>query len=153
MKVQGTHIFRASQETLWALLMDPVSMARCIPGCERLEEKGKDRYEATLKVGVGSVKGTYKGRVELSDKDPPRAYRLTVEGSGAPGFVRGEARLTLEGRGEETALSLDAEAQVGGLVAGVGQRMLGGVAKLLMNQFFHQVEKELKGMGREASRL
>lgn len=153
MKVQGTHTFRAPQQALWDLLMDPAAMARCIPGCEGLEEKGKDRYEATLKVGVGSVKGTYRGKVELSEKEPPRAYRLTVEGSGAPGFVRGQAQIRLEARGEETALALEAEAQVGGLVAGVGQRMMGGVAKLLMNQFFQKVEEELKRSRREASRL
>jgi carbon monoxide dehydrogenase subunit G len=118
-------------------MLDPDALRECVPGCESLEPSGPDEYQANLKVGVAAIRGSYKGKVSIVEKQEPNSYRLRVEGSGGPGFVRGEALITLEPDGEATTVVVDADGQVGGTVAGVGQRMLGGVAKMLMDQFFN----------------
>ena len=89
-----------------------------------------------MKVGVAAIKGTYKGKVAIVEKEPPTEYTLQVEGSGGPGFVKGTAKIILEAEGEGTRVNVEGDGQVGGMLAGVGQRMLPGVAKMLMNQFF-----------------
>lgn len=136
MKVEGTYTFPAPPEQVWTLLMDPENLRGCIPGAESLTETGPDHWDATLKVGVGSIRGTYKSTIAITEKDEPRSYTLQVEGSGGPGFVKGTAHITLQPEGEQTRVLVDGDGQVGGTVAGVGQRMIGGVAKMLMNQFF-----------------
>jgi uncharacterized protein len=136
MKVEGTYSFPAPPQKVWDLLLNPDSLKSCIPGCESLTVAGPDRWDATMKVGVAAVRGTYKGKVAIVDKQEPNTYTLQVEGSGGPGFVKGSARVTLSPEGESTRVSVDGDGQVGGPVAGVGQRMLGGVAKMLLNQFF-----------------
>jgi carbon monoxide dehydrogenase subunit G len=95
---------------------------------------------------VAAVKGTFEGKVRLSDKQPPDTYRMAVEGSGAPGFVRGEAVMTLsDGDGGGTRIAYTADVQVGGLIAGVGQRMLGGVTRMMADQFFTRLPAILSG--------
>jgi carbon monoxide dehydrogenase subunit G len=136
MKVEGTYSFPAPPQKVWDLLLNPESLKSCIPGCESLTVAGPDRWDATMKVGVAAVRGTYKGKVAIVDKQEPSTYTLQVEGSGGPGFVKGSARVTLTPEGEGTRVGVDGDGQVGGPVAGVGQRMLGGVAKMLLNQFF-----------------
>ena len=89
-----------------------------------------------MKVGVAAIKGTYKGKVAIVEKQPPTEYTLQVEGRGGPGFVKGTAKITLSAEGDGTAVKVEGDGQVGGMLAGVGQRMLPGVAKMLMNQFF-----------------
>ncbi len=118
-------------------MLDPESLKQCVPGCESLEATDADQYQVTLKVGVAAIRGTYKGKIAIVDKVEPSSYRLRVEGKGGPGFVRGDASITLEEDGGETRVMVDADGNVGGTVAGVGQRMLGGVAKMLMDQFFN----------------
>ena len=136
MKVEGAYTFPGSPQQVWDLLLDPESLRTCIPGVESLTETGPDHWDAVMKVGVAAIKGTYKGRVAIVDKDAPTAYTLQVEGSGGPGFVKGTAKITLAADGESTSVKVDGDGQVGGMLAGVGQRMLPGVAKMLMNQFF-----------------
>lgn len=143
MKLDGNYTFNAPAERVWALLLSPDALKSCVPGCEKLEQVGEDSYNATLKVGVASIRGTYNGKVRITDKNEPHSYTLHVEGSGGPGFVRGEAKISLQPNGEATLVSVNADGQVGGTVAGVGQRMLGGVAKMLMNQFFDCMSKQL----------
>lgn len=136
MKVEGSYAFPAPPQQVWDLLLDPESLRSCIPGCETINETGPDQFEATLKVGVASIRGTYKSKIAIAEKDEPNAYTLRVEGTGGQGFVKGTARISLTPEGEDTRVKVDADGQVGGMIAGVGQRMLGGVAKMLMNQFF-----------------
>jgi carbon monoxide dehydrogenase subunit G len=136
MKVVGAYTFPGSATEVWALLLDPEALRACIPGAESLVETGPDQYDAVLKVGVAAIRGTYKGKVAIVDKDEPTGYTLAVEGSGGPGFVKGIAKITLAENGSSTDVSVDGDGQVGGMIAGVGQRMLPGVAKMLMNQFF-----------------
>jgi carbon monoxide dehydrogenase subunit G len=136
MKVEGVYTFPGPPQQVWELLLSADSLRACIPGAESLTETGPDHWDAVLRVGVAAIKGTYKGKVAIVDKDPPNAYTLEVEGSGGPGFVKGTARISLEPDGSGTRVKVEGDGQVGGMLAGVGQRMLPGVAKMLMNQFF-----------------
>jgi uncharacterized protein len=142
-KVTGNHSLPVPRERVWEALQDPAVLARTIPGCEALEVTGPDAYSATVTAGVASVKGTYRGSVQLLDKQAPAAYRLTAEGAGAPGTIRADALVRLEEDDEGTTISYDAEAVVGGMIGGVGQRMLAGVAKRTAGEFFAAVEREL----------
>lgn len=140
MKVEGSHPFPIAPQGLWDILSDPAALARAIPGCEGLRPTGPDEFEATLRIGVAAVRGTYVGKVRIADKAPPSHYRLLAEGSGTPGFVKGNALIRLEPDGAGTRMVVSGEAEVGGLIAGVGQRMLGGVAKMMLDQFFKGIE-------------
>jgi len=145
MKIDAKHTFTIDKQRLWDLLMDPDFIKKSMPGCEELRAVEPDKYEAVMKVGVGSVKGTYKGKIEISEKDPASSYKLGAEGSGAAGFVKGGAviRLTEESEGK-ILMHLQGEAQVGGPVARVGQRLLDAVSKWMVNEFFKQIEKPIK---------
>lgn len=136
MKVEGAYSFPGQPQKVWDLLLDPESLRACIPGVETLTETSPDHWDAVMRVGVAAIKGTYKGKVAIVDKQEPNSYTLEVEGSGGPGFVKGTARISLQPDGDNTRVSVDGDGQVGGMLAGVGQRMLPGVAKMLMNQFF-----------------
>ena len=143
MKMHGNHTLDAPREKVWAFLMDPDAIARVMPGCEQLEEVAPDTYKATLKLGIAAVKGTYQGSVQLLDKTSPSHYRMVIDGSGTTGFVRGEATIDLQEQDGKTFLTYDADTQVGGLIANVGQRMISGVAKLLVNQSLKKLDEEL----------
>jgi carbon monoxide dehydrogenase subunit G len=142
-KMHGTHILEAPRQKVWAFLMTPESIAKVMPGCERLEEVRPDHYEATLKLGIAAVKGTYTGSVQLLDKTPPSRYRMLIDGSGTPGFIKGEATIDLEEQDGKTILTYDADTQVGGLIANVGQRMINGVAKLIISQSLKKLSEEM----------
>jgi carbon monoxide dehydrogenase subunit G len=142
-KISGQYTLDALQEKVWAFLMNPEAIAKVMPGCEQLEEVAPDTYKATLKLGIAAVKGTYTGSVQLLDKTSPTHYRMLIDGSGTPGFVKGEATVDLAEQDGKTALSYDADVQVGGLIANVGQRMIGGVAKLIINQSLKKLAEEL----------
>lgn len=143
MTLDGTHLFSAPRERVWAVFTDPAVLARATPGCERLDPIGPDEFAASLSVGVAAVKGVYQGRLTITDKSPPEGYTLLVEGSGRPGFVKGEGRLTLTEEDGGTRVTIRGEAQVGGLIAAVGQRLLGAASRMLMEQFFSALEAEI----------
>jgi uncharacterized protein len=136
MKLEGAYDVPAPRQKVWDAFQDPEQLKQAIPGCEKLEAIGPDEYKATMKVGVGGVKGTFEGKVRLSDKKPPESYKMAVEGAGGPGFIRGETVITLTENGSGTKVSYTADLQVGGLIASVGQRMLGGVSKMMADKFF-----------------
>lgn len=143
MKIEGSYSFKAPREKVWETLLDPKIIAQSMPGCESLVPMGSDQYEATMKIGIAAVKGTYKGKVAIKDKRPPAHYVLSGEGSGGPGFMQGDMAVDLEEKDGQTLLKYSADAKVGGLIAGVGQRMLGGVAKMMVDQFFKKMESFL----------
>jgi carbon monoxide dehydrogenase subunit G len=143
MKIEGTQDIPASQDKVWAAFLDPNTLAKAIPGCEGLEEIGPGEYKAVMKIGVAAIKGTFEGRVRLMDLEAPNRYRMAVEGKGGPGFVRGEAKMSLAPSDGGTRVSYDADVQVGGLIASVGQRMLGGVSKMMLDQFFSRMTELL----------
>ncbi len=140
MKFEGNYTFKASREKVWQVLLDPKILAQCMPGCEDLKEIGPDQYEASVKVGIAAVKGTYKAKISIKDKQPPSHYVLSGQGSGGPGFMQGDVVIDLEEKGGETQLKYSTDAKVGGLIAGVGQRMIGGLAKMMRDQFFKKME-------------
>jgi carbon monoxide dehydrogenase subunit G len=142
-KIEGSADVPAPREKVWAAFLDPDVLARALPGCEKLEAVGPNEYKATLKVGVAAIKGTFEGKVKLSELEPPNRYRMAVEGSGGPGFVRGDAGMRLSDVDGGTRVSYDADVQVGGLIASVGQRMLGGVTKMMLDQFFSRMTELL----------
>jgi uncharacterized protein len=144
MKLEGAHDVPAPRQKVWEAFLDPARLRQAIPGCEKLEALGNDEYKATMKVGVAAVKGTFEGKVRLMDKNPPDKYRMAVEGSGGPGFVRGETAITLSDIPGGTKVSYSADVQIGGLIAGVGQRMLGGVSKMMADQFFNKMGQLLQ---------
>lgn len=148
MKLSGTATLHASPDKVWETLNDPAVLARVIPGCERLEEIGADAYRVTATVGVASIKGTYQGEVAMVDPDPPRSCTLKGSGGGIPGTMSGECRVRLEGRDGVTNVSYDAEGIVGGVIAGVGQRVLTAVGKKMAAQFFQAIDDELTGKAR-----
>jgi carbon monoxide dehydrogenase subunit G len=145
-KVSGTATLQATPEQVWTALNDPAVLVRTIPGCEQLETMGQDRYRMTVTAGVASIKGSYLGDVELADHVPPSAFTLRASGAGAPGTVSADVKVTLADQADGTTLlSYDADAVVGGTIGGVGQRVLGGVARKLAGEFFQAVNLELTG--------
>lgn len=144
MKLEGSHDIPAPRQKVWSAFLDPELLRQAIPGCEKLEPLGNDEFKATMKIGVAAVKGTFEGKVKITDKTPPTSYRLAVEGSGGPGFVRGETLITLSDIDGGTRVTYSADVQIGGLIAGVGQRMLGGVSKMLADQFFGRMSELLQ---------
>lgn len=143
MKIEGSADIPAPRDKVWAAFLDPEILAQALPGCEKLEAIGPNEYKATMKIGVAAIKGTFEGKVKLSDLEPPNRYRMAVEGSGGPGFVRGAAGMQLSDVDGGTKVSYDADVQVGGLIASVGQRMLGGVTKMMLDQFFTKMTELL----------
>jgi len=145
MDVSASYKFAAPPATVWNLLIDPEVVGTCLPGCERLEAIGEDRYRAELMLAVASVSGQYSGTVAILDKRPPHSYRLVVEGSGKPGFVKGEVVIELVGQPDETTtVHVKGEGQVGGLIARVGQRLLGSVSKMMMDRFFACLQQKVE---------
>ena len=146
MKIAGTAVLHAPADRVWAALNDPAVLVRTIPGCSALEPNGPDSYRMTVTAGVASIKGVYSGEVALHDQQPPGSFRLRASGAGAPGTVRADVLVRLEdGPDGTTSLSYDADAVVGGMVGGVGQRMLTGVAKKTAGEFFKAVDGVLAG--------
>lgn len=143
MKIEGSTDIPAPRERVWKAFLDPATLAQAIPGCEKLEVAGEGEFRAIMKVGVAAIKGTFEGKVRLSDLEPPNRYRMAVEGTGSPGFVRGEASMKLSDTEGGTRVAYSADVQVGGLIASVGQRMLGGVSKMMLDQFFGRMTEIL----------
>ena len=136
MEIRNTYKFAAPPQAVWMLLMDPEAIKACVPGCRELRPTGDDRYEAEMTVGVAAVSGTFAATIALSEKKPPESYHLTVDASGKPGFARGSAFIVLKGTAEGTDVDVTAKAEVGGLIARVGQRLIDGVARMTMDRFF-----------------
>ncbi len=143
MKLEGTHTISAPRELVWQKLLDPQVLARSLPGCEKIEPNSDGSFHAELKVGIAAVKGTYHGRIEILDPVPPERYRMKVEGQGIGGFLRGEGNLTLTESASGTLISYSGEAQVGGVIASVGQRLILMAAKQIVSQFFEAFAKQV----------
>ncbi len=143
MRIAGSYTIAAPRTDVWEALQDPAVLARTLPGCEQLEVVGPDHYRATICAGVASIKGTYKGEVELAEKQEPERYVMKASGAGGPGTIQADATVELHEDGGGTRVEYDADAVVGGMIGGVGQRMLVGVAKKTAGEFFAAVEREL----------
>jgi carbon monoxide dehydrogenase subunit G len=152
MKLNGTQTFSASRQKVWEFLTDPQRLARCMPGCEKLETVGENEFSGVINVGIAAVKGVYNGKVKLDEMQSPIHYKMLLDGKGKQGFIKGTGTLDLEEQGGQTLLTYSGDVQVGGPLASVGQRMIDGAAKMMIGQFFAAMEAELKAMPGEEVR-
>ncbi|TMR16499.1 carbon monoxide dehydrogenase subunit G [Nonomuraea turkmeniaca] len=144
MKVAGSAVIGVQRDQVWAALQDPAVLVRTIPGCERLEAVAVNTYKMTVNAGVASIKGVYQGEVALADPLAPESFTLKARGQGAPGTVDATVQLRLSEIDGGTRVDYDADAVIGGMIGGVGQRMLGSVAKRTAGEFFAAVEDHLR---------
>jgi carbon monoxide dehydrogenase subunit G len=136
MELNGSYTVDAPPARVWDLLMDPAVISSCIPGCDAFEPDGEDRYKVKLTVGIAAITGAYDGVVAISDKVAPSSYRLTVEGQGKPGFAKGNSSIALRADGDKTIVEVTGTVHTGGPIARVGQRLIGGVSKMMLDRFF-----------------
>ena len=134
MKVAGEYRFDAPPEEVWEALLDPEVLAAIMPGCKKLELTGEHQYEGILDMKVGPVQGQFKGKVNLENFDAPNGYDLKLDGQGAPGFVKATATVGLAADGGGTNMTYQGDAQVGGRIASVGQRLLDSSSKAIIKQ-------------------
>jgi carbon monoxide dehydrogenase subunit G len=146
MKIQGSHTFEAPREQVWRALLDPSILARTLPGCEKLERVGENDFQGVLSVQVGPVKGQFQGTLQLSDLRSLEGYHMKLDGKGPAGFMSGEGELRLADAGGTTLLTYDLDAQVGGRLAGVGQRLIESSAKSISRQGLEGLARELAAM-------
>jgi carbon monoxide dehydrogenase subunit G len=151
MDIAGSYTFDAPPEQVWTLLMDPAVIASCIPGCDAFEAAGEHTYRAKLTVALAAITGSYDGIVTLSDIVPHTSYRLTAEGKGRPGFVKGNAQITLRPDGAATTVDVAGTVQTGGPIARLGQRLIGGVSKMMMDRFFGSMRDISRGQDRASA--
>lgn len=135
MKISGTQTIESPIEEVYAMMQDPEVLVRSIPGCESLEEIGENEYRMEMTTALG----TFDGKVRITDQTPPTSFRLMVEGSGKLGFMKGDGLLILSANGNGTEVSYEGDAQVGGTMAAVGQKLIEGSAKMLIRRFFEKL--------------
>ena len=143
MHLNGTYTFNAPLQTVWDVLLGPETISQCMPGCEQFDQIGPDEFQASMKIGIGPIKGVYSGNIKLADQQPPTSYRMEVQGGGGPGHVTGTGVMTLKEDGGKVIVSYQGDAQVTGKIASVGQRLLTPIAKQMINQFFKCMESKI----------
>ena len=144
MIVDGTYPLPGSPERIWDLLMDPEVLAKAMPGTRSLTRTAPDRYEGKMAVGVGPITAAeFDLVITLSDQVKPRSYTMNIDGKGRFGFTRGTARVDLAPEGDQTEMRYRADLQVGGKIAGLGQRLLDSVSRMLMRQGLEALQREL----------
>ena len=145
MKIEGQFLFEnLSADAVWNFLTNPDRIANCLPGCEELIPTGDGTYDMTLSFGVGAVRGNFTGRIRLHDVHPTTDYGMSVSGSGSVGFVNGEGTIRLEPSEAGTTTSYTGNVAAGGAIASVGQRMISGAARMVIDQFFKCVAARLQ---------
>ena len=151
MTMTGEYQLPASQQAVWEKLNDPAVLKACIPGCQELEKTGDNGFKAIATIKIGPVKATFKGAVTLSDLDPPNGYKISGQGEGGvAGFAKGGAVVKLAPKDGGTLLSYNVEAQIGGKLAQLGQRLVNGAAKKVADDFFHHQVSEVWKKSRSA---
>lgn len=145
MDMQGSRALAATQQQAWDALNDPEVLKACIPGCDRIESTGENQYTVGMALRIGPVSARFAGRIQLSDVQPPESYTLGFDGQGgAAGFGKGSAQVRLAPAPQGCELSYTVQAQVGGKIAQVGQRLVDGVARSMAEDFFKRFEGELQ---------
>lgn len=141
MRVEGDHLFQGTREQVWDLFRDTEVMAAALPGTKKMELVGDNLYEAVMNVRVGPVAGEFSGQLEISNEDFPTSYRMSVEGRGKPGFMKGVGDVILEEQNpDQTLMKYEGEVQIGGRLAAVGQRLVDTVAKSIISQAFETLD-------------
>ena len=138
MKIDGSYTVPLDRDKAYALLQDPVILAQCMPGADRLEKIGEDEYEMKMKLAIASFSGLFAGKVKIADAHPPEHFKLLVEGSGKIGFLKGQGLLTLVPADASTEVTYAGDVQVGGTIAAVGQRLLDTTSKMIIRKFFEK---------------
>lgn len=148
MKIDGDAVLHAPLPAVWNALLDPAVLVATLPGCERLDVTGPHRYDMTVTAGVASIRDTYVGTVALSELQEPSSLVLTAQGAGASGTIAATVQVALAGRDDgTTALRYAADAQVGGVIGGVGQRLLGAAGRRTAAEFFSALNGALSVPG------
>ena len=148
MQLTGTHKFNASATKIWSKLMDTDTLARITPGVSKLEEIGTDQYKAIAEVKMGPVSGTFSGNLNVLEKQEPQSFILNIKQNSKIGNVAADVKIELKPvSGQETELYFDGKANLSGLLARTGQRVMSGVASTLSKQFFKALEEELENKG------
>jgi hypothetical protein len=143
-KIEGQFSFEGiSTPAVWGFLTKASQIAQCLPGCEKLEQTGEGSYVLQMRFGVGAISGVFSGSIQLHHLQPTSEYQMTVNGSGAPGFVKGEGTVQLSPEGNGTQLRYTGDVSAGGAIASLGQRMIGGAARMVIDQFFKCVASKL----------
>jgi len=142
MKIAGSAQLPFAPERTFELMQDPAILSRAILGCENLEKTGDGEYRMKMKMVLASFSGTFEGRVRLVGPAPPTSFRMVVEGSGKIGFMKGDGVLTLTAKDGGTEVSYDGDAQVGGTMAAVGQRLIDTTSRMLIKRFFEKLAAE-----------
>lgn len=144
MKITGTAVIKAPQSAVWAALNDMDVLARVVPGCESLNDLGDNHYEGVVKIGIAGIKGSYSGKIRLEDIDAPKHYKLVAAGKGSNGVVDAVGTVDLETLADgSTQLNYGGEAQIGGMLASVGQRLIEGAARQLIGQAVKALEAQI----------
>jgi carbon monoxide dehydrogenase subunit G len=137
MTMNGEVQLPASRDKVWTMLNDPEVLKSCVPGCEQLDKNSDTEFQAIATIKIGPVKARWKGKIRLLDLDPPNSYRISGEGEGGvAGFAKGNAKVSLTEKDGGTLLSYDVEAQIGGKLAQLGQRLINSAAKKTADDFF-----------------
>jgi hypothetical protein len=143
MKISGSYTLPVAPERAYQILQDPAILAQAMPGCESLEKNGPDEYRMKMKVLLAALSGQFEGKVRITDQSPPTSFRLIVEGSGRIGFLKGDGLLKLSpadaSSTSSTVVSYEGDAQVGGTMAAVGQRLIDGTSKMMIKKFFDKL--------------
>jgi carbon monoxide dehydrogenase subunit G len=135
----------ATREAVWVKLNDPVVLKSCVPGCEQLDKTSDTEFQAIASIKIGPVKARWKGKVRLSDLDPPNGYKISGEGEGGvAGFAKGGATVALAEKDGGTLLTYNVEAQIGGKLAQLGQRLINSAAKKTADDFFANFAKAVQ---------
>ncbi len=147
MKIQGERFLPFPRQAVWDALMDPEVLSRTLPGCQKLERRDETTFEGQLQVAIGPVRGAFRGTLAMSELAPPEGYSMRLDGQGPSGFLKGEGGVELveteDGGASGTTLRYDLDAQVGGRIAGVGQRLLDSSAKVIAGQGLDGLERQL----------
>lgn len=143
MKIAGSYSLPVSQQRAYEVLQDPAILARCMPGCDRLDKVGEDSYEMKMKMLIASINGLFDGKVRIAGQNPHTSFKLIVEGTGKIGFVKGEGLLTLTPNEHGTHVGYDGDVHVGGTIASVGQRLIDTTSKMIIKRFFDKLVTEV----------
>jgi carbon monoxide dehydrogenase subunit G len=145
MNIEGEHVFKGPREDVYEMFRDPEVLGSCIPGTQQLNKIDDQHYEGAINLRVGPVSGTFAGKLEVSDEVPPESCTLSVEGRGSPGFLKGVGHVQFTDQGDGTTLlKYTGDAQIGGTLASVGQRMIDSVSKSIIKQAFDTLDKALE---------
>lgn len=143
MNLKGTYKLQAPSDRVWKALNDPEVLRSCTPGCKQMVPTGEDSFDVVIEIGIASITGRYTGQIKISDRVANCEYKLAIAGTGTAGFMNASGSIRLREQENETLIEYAGVAQVGGLAAGLGQRVMEGVAKLLVGQFFECLGKAI----------